>query len=128
MAIPRPGQPVRGSQSGAPIMAIFDLLGRRWAMGIIWNLSQGAATFRSLQASCETISPSILNRRLKELKEAELIDRSLDGYHLTEMGEELFGLLKPFGVWSLTWAQTVSPEQKECWDEIRKKASDNSGC
>ena len=29
-------------------MAAFDLLGRRWAMGIIWNLSKGPATFRSL--------------------------------------------------------------------------------
>ena len=30
-------------------MALFDLLGRRWAMGIIWNLAAGPATFRALQ-------------------------------------------------------------------------------
>lgn len=119
MAIPRPGKPVRGSQSGAPIMAVFDLLGRRWAMGIIWNLSRGAATFRTLQSSCETISPSILNSRLRDLRDAGLIDRSSDGYLLTEMGEELYQLLKPFGDWSIRWAESVSGESPEYWDKFR---------
>ncbi len=102
-------------------MAIFDLLGRRWAMGIIWNLSRGTATFRALQSSCETISPSILNSRLKELKEAQLIARSLNGYHLTAMGEELFTILKPFGLWALNWAQQISAEDSAKWDQCRQR-------
>ena len=108
MAIPRPGKPVRGSQCGAPIMAAFDLLGRRWAMGIIWNLSKGPATFRSLQEQCETISPSILNSRTKDLREAGLITRTNDGYALTPLGEELFVILKPFVPWSAKWAELVA--------------------
>ncbi len=120
MAIPRPGQAVRGSQTGAPIMAAFDLLGRRWAMGIIWNLDRKPATFRALQKSCETISPSILNSRLKELREAKLIDRSLEGYLLTPMGKELFSLLKPFGVWSINWAKQMTPEDGDRWDVYLK--------
>ena len=48
--IPRPGQPVRGSQTGQPIMVLFDLIGRRWSMGILWNLSGQTRTFRDLQA------------------------------------------------------------------------------
>lgn len=125
MSIPIPGQPVRGSKTGAPIMAIFDLLGRRWAMGIIWNLSRGAATFRELQSSCESISPSILNKRLKELREAGLIERSLEGYQLTERGTELFGLLEPFGAWSVRWAQEMSPEKAWEWEGLRKKIDKN---
>ena len=27
---PKPGRPVRGSRSGVPVMALLDLLGRRW--------------------------------------------------------------------------------------------------
>src|SRR3546814_3778710 len=55
--LPKPGQPVRGSRSGAPIMALFDLLGRRWAMGVLWTLSEGGAmTFRELQERCATRS------------------------------------------------------------------------
>jgi len=102
-------------------MAAFDLLGRRWAMGIIWNLDRGPATFRALQKSCETISPSILNSRLKELREAELIDRSLDGYFLTPMGKELFCLLKPFGIWSINWAKQIAPDDINRWNACLKK-------
>lgn len=90
-------------------------------MGIIWNLSKGPATFRGLQKDCESISPSILNTRLKDLREAKLIDRSLEGYHLTEMGEELFGLLNPFGEWSIKWAKTIAPKEKKRWDTYRKE-------
>ena len=121
MAIPKPGKPVRGSKSGAPIMAVFDLLGRRWAMGIIWHLSKGPASFRSLQSDCETISPSILNTRLKDLRQAGLITRTLDGYELTGMGEELFRLLEPLGNWSVRWAKTVTGDDSDYWETYRKK-------
>jgi DNA-binding HxlR family transcriptional regulator len=100
-------------------MAVFDLLGRRWAMGIIWHLSQGPATFRALQGYCESISPSILNKRLNDLREARLIERSLDGYHLTAMGEELYNLLLPFGAWSISWAKLVAPEGLDRWENSR---------
>jgi DNA-binding HxlR family transcriptional regulator len=102
-------------------MAAFDLLGRRWAMGIIWNLSRGAATFRVLQNSCETISPSILNSRLKDLREAGLVERATDGYQLTAMGEELMGLLQPLGNWSIRWAKYVSGKDPEYWDSFGKE-------
>lgn len=121
MSTPKPGKPVRGSQSGAPIMAAFDLLGRRWAMGIIWNLSHGPSTFRGLQEYCETISPSILNSRLKELREAQIITRTLEGYELTPTGKDLFKLLKPFGEWSIAWAMQVSPENNHVWSKSVKK-------
>lgn len=121
MAIPYPGKPVRGSRTGAPIMALFDLLGRKWAMGIIWNLNRGPSTFRALQNACESISPSILNSRLKDLREAKLIDRSLDGYHLTKMGRALFDLIKPFGEWSIRWAQMIDPQKKDYWDTYHKE-------
>jgi DNA-binding HxlR family transcriptional regulator len=112
MAIPRPGKPVRGSTTGAPIMALFDLLGRRWAMGIVWNLYRGPSTFRRLQSACEmksgAISPSILNTRIKDLREARLVVRTLHGYELTALGKELFVLLEPLDPWSRRWGAKLS--------------------
>jgi DNA-binding HxlR family transcriptional regulator len=105
MAIPKPGKPVRGSKSGAPIMALFDLLGRRWAMGIIWQLNGGPLPFRELQKRCESISPTILSGRIKDLQAALLIERTLDGYKLTDRGNELFKILEPFKEWSVDWAK-----------------------
>jgi DNA-binding HxlR family transcriptional regulator len=112
MAIPKPGRPVRGSTTGQALMALFDLLGRRWAMGIVWNLySGGPSTFRDLQSACErksgTISPSILNSRIKDLQEAKLVSRTIEGYELTALGKELFLLLEPLAPWSQKWSKAL---------------------
>jgi len=105
MALPIPGKPVRGSKTGQPIMALLDLLGRSWSMGIVWHLYRGPSTFRKLQEYCESISPTTLNKRLKELKDSYLIERTLDGYALTRYGKELYELLAPLGGWAKIWAK-----------------------
>lgn len=81
-------------------------------MGIIWNLAVGPATFRALQNPTgrikgKTISPSILNARLKDLQEAKLVERTLDGYVLTALGRELFALIEPLDPWSLEWGKAL---------------------
>jgi DNA-binding HxlR family transcriptional regulator len=88
-------------------MALFDLLGRTWAMGVIWQLQGGPYTFRALQERCESISPSILNSRIKDLSQAGIVERSVDGYCLTAKGEELIGLILPLADWSFDWAESV---------------------
>lgn len=107
MPIPKPGKPVRGSKSGAPMMALFDLLGRRWAMGIIWQLSGGCLRFSDLQERCTTISPTVLSSRIKDLTEAGLLQRTLEGYVLTSAGMELFRILEPFEEWSINWSKEL---------------------
>lgn len=107
MKFPKPGTPVRGSKTGVPIMALLDLLGRNWAMGIVWHLNEGPNTFRGLQLYCEAISPTILNQRLKELMTANLIDRTVEGYQLTTKGRELYEMLSPLGKWAKSWAKTI---------------------
>jgi len=104
MTIPLPGTQVRGSKTGKPIMALLDLLGRTWALGIIWNLQQGPATFRELQQRCEQISPTLLNTRLKELKTLKLIENQEAGYQLSAQGMDLFEIISPLGSWSSQWA------------------------
>ena len=103
--IPRPGAPVRGSRSGAPVMALLDLFGRRWALGVLWTLAGGQPmTFRALQAACETISPGVLNQRLAELQAARFVEKGEGGYRLTPLGEDAFASLEPLGGFAKTWA------------------------
>lgn len=111
MSIPLPGKPVRGSKSGQPIMALLDLLGRNWAMGIIWHLDKGPSTFRKIQDYCESISPTTLNKRLQELNDAYLVKRTIDGYALTQQGDDLFQLLNPMGKFAKEWAQNFNAER-----------------
>ncbi len=105
MARPRPGSPVRGSRTGRPIMALLDLLGRRWTLRILWELHDGPETFRGLQDRCDGMSPSVLNTRLSELREAEIVsDPAESGYELTSRGRKLFDeALRPLDTWARGW-------------------------
>lgn len=111
--IPVPGAPVRGSKSGSAIMALFDLLGRRWAMGVLWTLSErGPSTFCDLETACESISPAVLNTRLKELRMAGLVAKGEDGYVVTRMGEEIYRGLLPLSASSKKWARQIQARSK----------------
>ncbi|PHQ71398.1 MAG: transcriptional regulator [Sneathiella sp.] len=105
--IPRIGQSVQGSQTGQPIMVLFDLIGRRWSMGILWNLSSQNRTFRDLQTRCGSASPTVLNTRLKELRAVGLVEKTDTGYGLTGSGRELFEVLEPLGDWAMEWAKDL---------------------
>jgi DNA-binding HxlR family transcriptional regulator len=89
-------------------MALFDLLGRRWAMGVLWTLSErGPSTFRELEAACESISPAVLNTRLKELRLAGLVEKGEAGYVVTRIGHEVYQGLLPLSATSKKWARQV---------------------
>ncbi|PYQ01575.1 MAG: transcriptional regulator [Acidobacteria bacterium] len=103
--MPTPGSPVRGSRTGRPIMALLDLLGRRWLLRITWELRDQPAGFRQLQLRCDDMSPSVLSQRLHELKEAEVLELLGDQYRLTAEGRELLTILAPLRAWATRWAQ-----------------------
>ncbi len=106
METPKPGRPVRGSQSGRPIMALLDLLGRRWTLRILWELREGSLGFRVLQERCDAMSPSVLSQRLMELQEARIIQQNADAdYTLTQEGVTLLQSLAPLNNWALHWAE-----------------------
>src|SRR3974390_3324553 len=73
---------VRGSRSGRPIMVLLDLLGRRWTLRILWELREGALTSRALRTACDEASPTVLNERLKDLREAGFVELGDGGYGL----------------------------------------------
>jgi DNA-binding HxlR family transcriptional regulator len=103
---PLPGRPVRGSRTGRPIMALLDLLGRRWALRIIWELRGDATpTFRELQDSAGGVSSSVLTDRLRELTEAGIVRRGDAGYSLTTRGRDLLGCLAPLDDWADAWVR-----------------------
>src|ERR1700710_817495 len=87
---------VRGSQTGRPIMALLDLLGRRWSLRILWELREKSLTSRALREACDDASPTVLQARLAELRQAGFVERvPASGYRLTESGKELNGTLLP---------------------------------
>ncbi len=103
--MPERKRAVRGSRTGRPVMVLLDALGRRWALRILWELREGEHTFRALREACEDVSPSVLNDRLRELRELGLLERTAAGYALTKDGIELGALLLPLDAWARRWAR-----------------------
>ena len=97
---------VRGSTTGRPIMALFDLIGRRWTLRVLWELREGPLNFRELQGRCG-ISPSVLNTRLAELRETQLVEGGEGGYRLSALGLELYELFGPVTRWADSWSRTL---------------------
>jgi DNA-binding HxlR family transcriptional regulator len=97
---------VRGSRSGRPIMALLDLLGRRWSLRILWELREQTLTSRGLRAACDEVSPTVLQTRLSELREAGLVEhRAASGYRLTDMGRDLHETFLPLHRFAERWSK-----------------------
>ena len=94
-------RPVGGRR---PIMQALDLLGRRWTLRVIWELREGPLAFRDLQAACDGMSSSVLNRRLAELREAGIAEAGAGGYRLTALGTDLIEAYRPLDAWAKRWA------------------------
>jgi DNA-binding HxlR family transcriptional regulator len=104
--IPKPGTPARGSKTGRPVMALLDLLGRRWALRVIWELrEERRLNFRDLLAACE-VSPSVLNTRLAELRDSGIVEHGESGYALTPAGNDLLDKMLPLHDWAERWAKS----------------------
>ncbi|KYG97628.1 helix-turn-helix domain-containing protein [Bradyrhizobium sp. DOA1] len=95
---------IRGSRTGRPIMALLDLLGRRWSLRILWELRDGSLTSRALRTACDEASPTVLQARLTELREAGFVELGeAGGYGLTPLGRELCETFMPLHKFAERW-------------------------
>ena len=91
-----------------PIADLFDLLGRRWALRVLWELRDAPLTYGELREACDEVSTSVLAQRLRELTDARLLARDGDGaYGLTTTGADLLALLAPVNDWARRWGRAV---------------------
>ena len=92
------------AKDNAAVIQLFDLLESRYAMRVIWALSDGyPQTFRLLQDSVGGITPNTLNTRIKELREAGLVDHGSDGYTVTPSGTDLLMRLSDVQAFATRW-------------------------
>jgi DNA-binding HxlR family transcriptional regulator len=85
------------------INAALELFNRRWVLRVLWELRGEPMSFRALQSACGDLSPTVLNQRLAELREAALVDAGEAGYALTPLGRELIAAFKPLTAWAVRW-------------------------
>jgi DNA-binding HxlR family transcriptional regulator len=86
--------------STRPVEHALDLLGRRWALRLVWELRRSTLTFSELRERIG-ISPSVLSARLAELVAADVVERdSGRRYRLSGRGRELARVLYELNRWA----------------------------
>ena len=93
----------RQQRAKEAINAALELFNRRWVLRVLWELRAGPMSFRALQSACGDLSPTVLNQRLAELREAALVDAGEAGYALAPLGRELVAAFEPLTAWALRW-------------------------
>jgi DNA-binding HxlR family transcriptional regulator len=83
-----------------PVENAMDLLGRRWALRLIWELRRSTLAFSELRQRTG-ISPSVLSARLGELVDADVLERDPGRrYRLSGNGRELARILYELNRWA----------------------------
>ena len=92
-------------KENAAISQLLGLLESRYAIRVLWALRDGhAQTFRLLQDSVGGITPNTLNTRIKELREAGLVNHDTGGYVVTPQGADLLKRLAELPAFASKWA------------------------
>jgi DNA-binding HxlR family transcriptional regulator len=88
------------SQDFCPIARTMNVVGDRWTMLILRDLSWGRKRFADLEASLASIGPNLLSERLKSLETSGMVERFLYSdhppramYKLTEKGKAFIPVL-----------------------------------
>jgi DNA-binding HxlR family transcriptional regulator len=86
---------------------VLDLIGSKWAILIVYALSQGTKRYSHLQQTIEGISPKMLIQNLRKLEACGLVERVVYpvvppqvDYSLTPLGETLVDPLAMLYVWA----------------------------
>jgi DNA-binding HxlR family transcriptional regulator len=83
-----------------------DLLGRRWALAVLYACHTGAARFNEVSAAVGGVPPRTLAQRLGELEEAGILERRVISsrppqveYRLTPDGRALARVVEGLSRW-----------------------------
>ena len=94
-----------------PVAKATEIIGEKWTLLILRELLMGTSRFNDFQRSMSRISPTVLNKRLKELEDKGIIlKKRLSGkrgheYRLTPMGRELEPVVDQVARWGQRWAR-----------------------
>ena len=100
------------SKENAAVSQLLSLLESRYAIRVLWALRDGhPQTFRLLQDSVGGITPNTLNTRIKDLREAGLMNHGSDGYGVTASGVDLLKRLNDLQAFAGKWAASQAKKK-----------------
>jgi DNA-binding HxlR family transcriptional regulator len=102
---------INNSQRACTLKDVLDVIGGKWAMPIIYNLSKGKMRFKEIERTIEGINTRMLVKELKNLEANGIITREVFAtvpptveYALTVKGEKLLPSIKSLHQWGQEYA------------------------
>jgi len=95
-----------------PVAMAAEVLCTRWTLVMLSEMLSGSTRFNEIRRGVPRMSPALLSKRLKELEEWGLIERTekkdAEGgeYHLTPAALELEPVITALGNWSQRWVDS----------------------
>lgn len=100
------------SQKTCSLKDVLDIIGGKWAMPIIYNLSKGKLRFKEIERTIEGINTRMLVKELKNLEANGIITRTVFAtvpptveYALTKKGEKLLPSIQSLHKWGQEYAR-----------------------
>ncbi len=95
------------SVEDCPLHFLFELLGDKWTLALLYLLSQGVHRYGELQRLLHGISKKMLTQTLRSMEADGLVERTVypvmppkTEYKLTSLGSKLFEPLEHLGTWA----------------------------
>src|SRR6185295_14528308 len=106
-----PEEPIDGKSVTCAIVDVWEVLGRRWSLHILKNLStKEVIRFNELKRSLVGISSTVLSERLLELEREGLVTKKIYPevpprveYSMTVQARELEVIIKELARWANKW-------------------------
>ena len=102
---------MNNSQKSCSLKDVLDIIGGKWAMPIIYNLSKGKMRFKEIERTIEGINTRMLVKELKNLEANGIITREVFAtvpptveYALTTKGDKLLPSIKSLHQWGQEYA------------------------
>lgn len=99
------------TQKSCTLKDVLDVIGGKWSMPIIYNLSKGKMRFKEIERTIEGINTRMLVKELKNLEANGIITREVFAtvpptveYALTKKGDKLLPIIKSLHQWGLEYA------------------------
>ena len=100
-----------------PISKAVEILGERWTILVMRELLMGSRHFNDIARGLPGMSRTMLTKRLRQLEQADLIERIDGTYAPTEAGEDLRAIVFGLGDWGVKWV-LQDPTAEECDVEL----------
>ena len=102
-------------QKQCSLKEVLDVIGGKWAMPIIYNLSKGKLRFKEIERNVEGINTRMLVKELKNMEANGIIKREVFAtvpptveYTLTLKGEKLLPSIISLHTWGQEFAMKES--------------------